>query len=287
MAAKVLNSLGVDIDEVRSSITRVLGANERILIQHIIPTSRVKTVIETSFKEARRLGNSYVGTEHLLLGLLIEGEGIAAHVLEDLGANLEKVRAVLDGMLEAGERDPEEVSGAERISGGPSLRPFVGHRTRSHLDPIQLAAERLAAEQHTTVGVEQALLAALDADPLVRRMLAALGIDEAKLAELRRIATPPEHLVELRRAYQAKAAETRGWRAAPIPPPPSPRIRRGRSGAPSGAPPGPTEAGWEELRRMRDDLRRLGEDLDEAERRWRSGEEIEGPDPASGANQGS
>jgi len=96
LAAKVLNNLGVEINKVRATIESVLGRNERIIIQQIIPTSRVKKVIEISFEEARRMGNNYVGTEHLLLGLLIEGEGIAAHVLEDLGANLEKVRGEID-----------------------------------------------------------------------------------------------------------------------------------------------------------------------------------------------
>jgi len=92
LAAKVLNNLGVEINKVRATIESVLGRNERIIIQQIIPTSRVKKVIEISFEEARRMGNNYVGTEHLLLGLLIEGEGIAAGVLESLGVNLEKVR---------------------------------------------------------------------------------------------------------------------------------------------------------------------------------------------------
>ena len=101
LAAKVLNNLGVEINKVRSTIESVLGRNERIIIQQIIPTSRVKKVIEISFEEARRMGNNYVGTEHLLLGLLIEGEGIAAHVLEDLGANLEKVRGEIDKLLQS------------------------------------------------------------------------------------------------------------------------------------------------------------------------------------------
>src|ERR1035437_7674383 len=91
VAAKVLNSLGVEIGGGRSTIESVLRRNERVvlqqIIQQIIPTSRVKLVIEVSFEEARRMGNNYVGTEHLLLGLLIEGEGIAAPVLEDVGGD--------------------------------------------------------------------------------------------------------------------------------------------------------------------------------------------------------
>ncbi|MDA8395491.1 MAG: NDP-hexose 4-ketoreductase, partial [Candidatus Dormibacteraeota bacterium] len=96
LAARVLGSLGVEIDKVRSTIDSFLGAGERVIVQQIIPTSRVKKVIEIAFEEAKRMNDTSVGTEHLLLGLLIEGEGIAAHVLEDLGANLETVRAQIE-----------------------------------------------------------------------------------------------------------------------------------------------------------------------------------------------
>lgn len=96
-AYRVLTDLGVDIASVRGVIKSVLGRNERILIQSIIPTSRVKKVIELSFEEARRMGDNEVDTAHILLGLVIEGEGIAAHVLTDLGATLEKVRGSIEG----------------------------------------------------------------------------------------------------------------------------------------------------------------------------------------------
>ena len=99
LAAIVLDNLGVDIGTVRKTIESVLSRDERIIIQQIIPTSRVKKVIELSFEEARRMGHDYVGTEHLLLGLLLEGEGIAAHVLADLGATLARVRAEIERLL--------------------------------------------------------------------------------------------------------------------------------------------------------------------------------------------
>src|SRR5258708_33728930 len=101
LAAKVLNNLGVEINKVRATIESVLGRNERIIIQQIIPPSRVKKVIEISFEEARRMGNNYVRTEHLLLGLVIEGESIATHVLEDLGATLEKLSSEIERLLHA------------------------------------------------------------------------------------------------------------------------------------------------------------------------------------------
>jgi ATP-dependent Clp protease ATP-binding subunit ClpC len=140
LAAKVLNNLGVEINKVRSTIESVLGRNERIIIQQIIPTSRVKKVIEISFEEARRMGNNYVGTEHLLLGLLIEGEGIAAHVLEDLGANLEKVRGEIDRLLHESGLEEEAKEAQKKPSKTPLLDQFCRDLTelaqKNSLDPV-------------------------------------------------------------------------------------------------------------------------------------------------------
>jgi ATP-dependent Clp protease ATP-binding subunit ClpA len=101
VASVALDRINVDIADVRRNIDTILGTHEGTVIQQIIPTSRVKTTIEISFTEARRMGDDFVGTEHLLLGLLIEGEGIGAHVLNDLGANLENVRAEIDVVRKA------------------------------------------------------------------------------------------------------------------------------------------------------------------------------------------
>jgi hypothetical protein len=127
LAASVLSNLGVDIGKVRQTIESVLGGDERIVIQQIIPTSRVKKVIELSFEEARHLGNNYVGTEHLLLGLLLEGEGIAARMLADLGATLANVRAEIERLLVS--------TGAEETGPGRgTLSHRVGDRVLVH-DP--------------------------------------------------------------------------------------------------------------------------------------------------------
>jgi ATP-dependent Clp protease ATP-binding subunit ClpC len=139
LAAKVLNNLGVEIGKVRQTIESVLGRNERIIIQQIIPTSRVKKVIEISFEEARRMGHNYVGTEHLLLGLLIEGEGIAAHVLEDLGATLDKVRAEIERLLHDSTVEDSEPA-PKKPSKTPLLDQFGRDLTemarKNALDPV-------------------------------------------------------------------------------------------------------------------------------------------------------
>ncbi len=139
LAAKVLNNLGVEIGKVRQTIESVLGRNERIIIQQIIPTSRVKKVIEISFEEARRMGHNYVGTEHLLLGLLIEGEGIAAHVLEDLGATLDKVRSEIERLLHDSTVEDSEPT-PKKPSKTPLLDQFGRDLTemarKNMLDPV-------------------------------------------------------------------------------------------------------------------------------------------------------
>jgi len=101
VGCKVLAGLGVHIEQVRKKIETVLGVNERIVFQDIIPTSRVKHVIEISFDEARSMGSQNVNSGHLLMGLVIEGEGIAAHVLEDLGAGADRVIAAVEAALGA------------------------------------------------------------------------------------------------------------------------------------------------------------------------------------------
>jgi ATP-dependent Clp protease ATP-binding subunit ClpA len=107
IGGQTLTNLGIDTGQVRETIESVLGRNERIIIQQIIPTSRVKQVIELSFDEARRMGHNYVGSQHLLLGLLIEGEGIAAHVLSGLGATEAAVRAEIERLVASGtEEEP-------------------------------------------------------------------------------------------------------------------------------------------------------------------------------------
>ncbi|MDQ3541320.1 MAG: ATP-dependent Clp protease ATP-binding subunit [Chloroflexota bacterium] len=93
VAAKVLSNMGVQLPRVRSAVEFIIGRGDTMVMGEIGLTPRAKKVIELAVDEARRLNHHYIGTEHLLLGLVREGEGIAAGVLESLGVNLEKVRA--------------------------------------------------------------------------------------------------------------------------------------------------------------------------------------------------
>ena len=102
VAAKVLANLGVDLAKARSAVEFIIGRGDRIVLGEIGLTPRAKKVIELAVDEARRLNHHYIGTEHLLLGLIREGEGIAAGVLESLGVNLERARVATIQTLSGG-----------------------------------------------------------------------------------------------------------------------------------------------------------------------------------------
>lgn len=109
VAARVLANLGIDPPKVRNAIEFIIGRGERQVVGEIGLTPRAKKIIELAVDESRRLGHDYVGTEHLLLGIIREGEGIASGVMESLGVNLERVRSeVMTVLTETGpEWEPE------------------------------------------------------------------------------------------------------------------------------------------------------------------------------------
>jgi uncharacterized damage-inducible protein DinB len=121
VAAQVLRNLGIELYKVRSAVEFIIGRGDRRVTGDIGLTPRAKRVIELAVEEGRRLGHHYIGTEHLLLGIISEGEGIAAGVLESLGMSLEKVRnSVVDivGSKNAGVPS-EEYSKARWALGNP------------------------------------------------------------------------------------------------------------------------------------------------------------------------
>jgi ATP-dependent Clp protease ATP-binding subunit ClpA len=92
VAATALESLGISLEAVRSQVEEIIGRGQQAPSGHIPFTPRAKTVLELSLREALQLGHTYIGTEHILLGLIREGEGVAAQVLVKLGADLPRVR---------------------------------------------------------------------------------------------------------------------------------------------------------------------------------------------------
>ncbi|MCX5963912.1 MAG: ATP-dependent Clp protease ATP-binding subunit [Cyanobacteria bacterium] len=133
VAAKVLKSMGVNLKDARIEVEKIIGRGSGFVAVEIPFTPRAKRVLELSLEEARQLGHNYIGTEHLLLGLIREGEGVAARVLENLGVDLSKVRTQVIRML----GETAEV-GAGGGSGGrtktPTLDEFGVNLTQSAVD---------------------------------------------------------------------------------------------------------------------------------------------------------
>jgi len=103
VAAKVLSNLGVDLRRVRTEVEKLVGTGDNVMLLGEIPfTPRAKKVLELAVEEAQNLGHTYVGTEHLLLGLLREEEGIAARVLENLGVHINEVREEVINLMGEG-----------------------------------------------------------------------------------------------------------------------------------------------------------------------------------------
>ncbi|MFN2471250.1 MAG: Clp protease N-terminal domain-containing protein, partial [Gaiellaceae bacterium] len=111
LAARVLESLDITVEEVRAQVARIVGQGDEVTTGQIPFTPRAKKVLELALREALSLGHNYIGTEHILLGLVRENEGVAARILLDFDADAEKIRNAVVGLL----------------SGQPSLaRPVAG-----------------------------------------------------------------------------------------------------------------------------------------------------------------
>jgi ATP-dependent Clp protease ATP-binding subunit ClpC len=100
VAAKALESLGISLDAVRQEVEGIIGQGEQAPSGHIPFTPRAKKVLELSLREALQLGHNYIGTEHILLGLIREGDGVAAQVLVKLGADLNQMRQQVIQLLQ-------------------------------------------------------------------------------------------------------------------------------------------------------------------------------------------
>jgi ATP-dependent Clp protease ATP-binding subunit ClpC len=113
VAARALDSLGISLDAVRREIEEIIGRGQQAPSGHIPFTPRAKKVLELSLREALQLGHDYIGTEHILLGLIREGDGVAAQVLVKLGADLNRVRLQVTQLLHGYQGRGPSPSGAD------------------------------------------------------------------------------------------------------------------------------------------------------------------------------
>ena len=142
VAAKALESMGISLEAVRQEVEEIIGRGSQPHVGHIPFTPRAKKVLELSLREGLQMGHKYIGTEFLLLGLIREGEGVAAQVLVKLGADLPRVRQQVIQLLsgyEGGERGtpeaPQQSSGSDAVGAGASpggrVQSSVGERSNS------------------------------------------------------------------------------------------------------------------------------------------------------------
>ncbi|PKQ19585.1 MAG: NDP-hexose 4-ketoreductase [Actinobacteria bacterium HGW-Actinobacteria-6] len=151
IAAKALESLSISLEDVHQQVEELIGRGTYVPTGHIPFTPRAKKVLELSLREALQLGHNYIGTEHILLGLIREGEGVAAQVLLNLGADLEKVRSAVIQLL-SGYYGGKQAEGSEERRGGRSgesqlLDEFGQNLTRAandgKLDPVVGRAQEI------------------------------------------------------------------------------------------------------------------------------------------------
>src|SRR5690348_12676948 len=140
VAARVLENMNVELAKVRTAVEFIIGRGDRPVVGEVGLTPRAKRVIELAIDEARRLGHNYIGTEHLLLGLVREGEGIAAGVLESLGVNLDKVRHEVIRVLSQSSSAGPSAAETKRASKTPTVDQLGINLTEAaragKLDPV-------------------------------------------------------------------------------------------------------------------------------------------------------
>ena len=196
VAAEVLENLGVELMKVRSAVEFIIGRGDRLVLGEIGLTPRAKKVIELAVDEARRMNHRYIGTEHLLLGMVREGEGIAAGVLESFGLRLEKVRKETIRVLNQKHQKhgtPTEAPAAYKATpiveqegegivqaSKPFSAPFDKFTADSR-QALAFAQEEAQRLQHNYIGTEHLLLGLLHAKQTTSaQILHRLGIDLSK-----------------------------------------------------------------------------------------------------------
>jgi len=149
VAAIALASLDISLETVRERVEQTIGPSRSPLLQHIPFTPRAKEVLELALREALELGHDHIGTEHILLGLVREGEGVASQVLVALGADLDRVREAVIGMLRG--------YSAELEMAAPSPRPFEVPRRVPPLCPncSEVLSNTLAVRVVETAGEDE------------------------------------------------------------------------------------------------------------------------------------
>lgn len=242
VAGETLGRIGVSEIAVRARVKEVVGSEVRVITTQIIPTSRTKRVVETSFREARAAGSKMVWTDHILLALIDEGEGVAAHVLAELGATMDLVRTTTAQVRAEGIDESRGSASRPSKTGSYPGTLLYGRRP----PPMWAQMMMMGAQDEASADMEKEpgevhlfrhLL--VRPEPRIAAALRRLGVDPEQLREAAR---PPARVLELRRALDAAITDKHE------------SVQREDYPA--------AEAALQRERRLR-------EDLDEAEASWR------------------
>src|SRR6185437_8443830 len=142
VAARVLESLGIGLDTVRQQVEEIIGRGQQAPSGHVPFTPRAKKVLELSLRESKQLGHNYIGTEHLLLGLIREGDGVAAQVLVRLGADLNRVRQQVIQLVHGYQGQDVPIAGSQLGERPPAVLPEDALARVNALDRRLTALER-------------------------------------------------------------------------------------------------------------------------------------------------
>ncbi len=184
LGVRVLAELGIDLKAVRTRLAS-MPPDKRNIVQQIIPTSRVKRVIELSFEEAKRTAADEVTTGHMVVGLLLEGDGTAAQILKEKGATVDDARELVATLTEAAD---DAIGQPSRTIDAEAVRRIVASAER---DAVDYGAR--------VVGSDNLLRALISDDAFVVGVLKRLGVDVVDLA---RVLTPPPEVQALSEAVQ-------------------------------------------------------------------------------------
>jgi ATP-dependent Clp protease ATP-binding subunit ClpA len=179
VAAKVLKSIGVNLKDARIAVEKMIGRGSGFVAVEIPFTPRSKRVLEYSLEEARQLESNYISTEHLLLGLIREGEKVGVRVFEHLGVDLSQVRTQVIRMLN---ETPKFIAGS---SSAPAHIPSLHLFTAEAIKVIMLAQEEARHLGHNYVGTEQILLGLIAEETgIAAKVLKSMGVNlnDARIA---------------------------------------------------------------------------------------------------------
>jgi ATP-dependent Clp protease ATP-binding subunit ClpA len=202
VAAKALESLGIELTAVRQRVEAIIGLGQEAQSGHIPFTPRAKKVLELSLREALQLSHNYIGTEHILLGLIREGEGVAAQVLADLGADLNRVRQRVIQMLHGYQ--------GKRLAQGGEWPAELSNRGERRM--LAMLRSRLGEFETRLAAIEQRVGTGADTRDLDEQIDRLRRDKEAAVAEqdYERAASLRD---EEKRLLEEKAARQREWEA--------------------------------------------------------------------------